>query len=141
MNKLSDAGKLHEALAAAGVPIDGCAVLALGEPPKVRIDFCTECTLEQKSQAQAIAADMSATAWWRERGVKERNELIFDIGAMKATDRQMLIALAVADWVRSNPDMPQKFGISLDPYEAPDADKDDVSPSMLKKIWAWVTGG
>jgi hypothetical protein len=105
--------RLDAALRAAGIPIHGCAMLDKAQtPPTVRIDFQDSATAAQRTQAQTIAADTSATAWWRPRQKRTHAALMTAIGNLSTADRTKLINLMLADFLREHPKIAAQFGVA-----------------------------
>lgn len=103
---MSAAAKVHEALAAAGIPIDGVAVGSAG----MRIDFRPEATAPQRQQAQAIAASVAVLP----RKPADRAAVRQAIAALSAADRQRLMIETTVDWLLDHPQAARKLGIAVD---------------------------
>lgn len=103
---MSAAAKIHEALTAAGIPIDGVSV----GPTGLRIDFRTEATAQQRLQAQAIAAGVDIVP----RKPADRAAVRQAIAALSAADRQRLMIETTVDWLIDHPQAARKLGIAVD---------------------------
>lgn len=100
---------LHEQIAAAGIPITGVNRGTLADPVLVTVQFAPEATAEQRSQAQAIVAGFD----WRPRRKRPYTELISAIGNLTVSDRNKLINLSLAHFLRENPKAASLVGITL----------------------------
>lgn len=103
---MSAAAKIHDALTAAGIPIDGVAVGATG----MRIDFRPEATAQQRQQAQTLAASVDVAP----RKQADRVAVRQAIAALSAFDRQRLMIETTVDWLLDHPQAARKLGIPVD---------------------------
>jgi hypothetical protein len=107
--------RLDAALRAAGIPIHGCAMLDKAQtPPTVRLDFRPEATLAQIQQAQTIAGDTGASAWWRPRQKRAYAPLMTQIANLSTADRTKLVNAVCADFLREHPKFAAQFNIAID---------------------------
>jgi hypothetical protein len=92
---------------AAAAPVEG-----LEQRPDGTLvpQYRTEPTAEQRRQVESILA----TADLRDRRPRPTNDLLTAIQALSATDRNRLIALAIADLLQRHPRIARKLNIDLE---------------------------
>lgn len=102
--------RLYRQIRGAGIPIDGVSGIS---STTYRIDFRPEATAPQRAQANSIAQTFD----WRRRRNRPYNDLVADINALSVADRQRLINLVLADFLREHPNFAIRFGINVDGEE------------------------
>jgi len=106
--------RLLKLLSAQGTPLESVVLLdETTTPPVVRIDFRAEATTAQRTQANSIASDTSATAWWRARRLRSEADLEAALLSLPTAQKNRLVLLAALSVVRSEPDFLTRFGINV----------------------------
>lgn len=98
--------RLDEIIKEAGIPIFGLR----GVQGDVKIDFNPSATVQQRTDAAAIVASFD----WTPRRKRAYLNLINDIAALSAADRNKLLAAVAADFLRRFPRFAQRLSINVD---------------------------
>lgn len=104
------ATRLHKALLAAGIPIDGVSIDRATQPPTVRVVFKPEATDQQRTQAQAIIDAFD----FRRRRPRSLAALAQDVTNLSAADRTRLQVAIAAQFLQQNPQFARDLGIGVD---------------------------
>lgn len=97
-----------QALQAAGIPVDGVS----GRGANVRIDFKSSATAAQREQARQIALGFD----WTPRTMKSLAALTTEIGQLSSSDRDKLLAAALAEMLQQNPGLAARAGVAIDVF-------------------------
>jgi len=97
--------RLHRAIVAAGIPLDGVS----GEAGNVRIDFRVEASPEQQAQAQQIANNFD----WSPRRPRELTAIEADVLSLNEGDLRKLLARLIADRIQSNTNFAVDLGVAI----------------------------
>lgn len=102
--------QLDADIRAAGIPIDGVALLdPASAPPTVRIDFQASATQAQRTQAQSIVSGFD----WTPRRPRPLATLRTEITNLTQAQRNTLLIMIAADFLREHPRAAEALGISI----------------------------
>lgn len=84
----------------AGVPIDGLSLIDVNSTPvNVTVQYQTAATTEQRTLAAQIVSDFD----WRARVKLDRNTIVAAYQSLNATQKGLLLAHILSEYLRDNP--------------------------------------